>query len=107
MTKEFDCQTIWMAALLEGEGHFGQKRKGSPTVTVEMTDEDVVRRLHQFAGVGTVTPIDRRRADWKPSWIWKVQGKHEAAQVMLRVFPYMGHRRQKKILEILAEYEGR
>lgn len=106
MNKLVEPETIWLAAILEGEGSFTHKRPGSPSVKMQMTDEDVVRRAHQFAGVGTVSGPHTRK-DYKLTWTWHVQNRQDAAMVMLRVLPFMGHRRQKKILELLAEYEGR
>jgi hypothetical protein len=42
----------WLAGIIEGEGTFGRKGHPAGQVRVQMTDEDVIDRLHSLTGVG-------------------------------------------------------
>lgn len=104
-------ELTWAAGLLEGEGCFREKhtqnRKGGsnyyyPHIQCNMTDEDVIRKLHDTVGVGTVSGPHFRGKN-KPSWTWQVTGGH-AASLMLLLRPYMGERRTAKIDHILNAY---
>ena len=108
----------WAAGVLEGEGCFSIHRRNDRSNTLntaihcEMTDEDVVRRLHTIFGVGSVNlrantsgRIDRRVR--KPTWIWSAQSKNDVLEVVLRVLPYLGERRAAKAKELLNSVEER
>ena len=107
----------WAAGILEGEGCFSiHKRKNRPTPTsaihCEMTDEDVIRRLHSVFDVGTVVVRENTtgRKDGrirKVSYIWSVQNKKGIVEVLLRVMPYLGERRLAKAKEMFAQIEER
>lgn len=101
---------IWLAGLLEGEGCFylRKQRAGNgrsvPTISLEMTDRDVVERAKWIAGVGgAIGTKDRsnRPFNAKPIHHWIVQSQWEAAALMYAVFPWLGERRQAKIREVL------
>lgn len=103
----------WMAGLLEGEGTFWfeNSRYRYPRVQIYMTDEDVVRRIAEVAGVGNVTGPHTRSGDdgrgsdmslWKPQWGWTVTRKEQVYWLCRTILPYMGKRRTAKINELLA-----
>lgn len=115
-TTELDY--AWAAGVLEGEGCFSIHRRNDRSNTLntaihcEMTDEDVVRRLHKIFGVGSVNlrsntsgRVDRRTR--KPTWIWSAQSKNDVLEVVLRVLPYLGERRAEKAKELLNSVEER
>ena len=66
----------WVAGLLEGEGAFvlaWHKSSAGPypevRVQCNMTDEDVIRKLHASTGVGAVRgPYNQWGAGTKPVW---------------------------------------
>lgn len=97
---------FWMVGILEGEGCFAWSSSGRkywPKITVNMTDEDIIAK---FAGF-----IDRkyfRRPARPPSikdcYVTSVVGT-PAAELMEKLFPYMGRRRQTKIQEILNKFK--
>jgi hypothetical protein len=49
-----DTEFAWFVGLFEGEGCIGLSSIGRPTVTISMTDEDVIRRAHRICGLGHV-----------------------------------------------------
>lgn len=98
--KETD--RAWLAGLVEGEGCFNAA-KGLPRVTVKMTDEDVIRRAREVAGVGQVMgPHANGRK--LPIWTWHVTKGHEAVAMMLFLYPYLGERRRAKISSIVEPW---
>lgn len=112
--KELDYS--WAAGILEGEGcftiHQRKLRANTKSVAIhcEMTDEDIILRLKEIFNVGTVNVRlnmsgrrDTRKR--KQTYIWSVQNKIGILEVILRVLPYLGHRRKTKALELLKHIE--
>lgn len=98
---------MWLAGLLEGEGSFLKappSRRSGVQVSVEMTDEDVVRRAADLLG-SSVVACKARRAWWKPSWRTCVRG-HRAILLMKTLRPLMGQRRQGQIDSAIASYDA-
>lgn len=113
-----DTRYAWAAGVLEGEGCFSiHAKKDRPSTTTsaihcEMTDRDIVERLKDTFGVGTINErlnISGRRdtSKRKPSYIWSVQNKQGVLEVLLRVMPYLGERRLQKAKELLHNVEER
>lgn len=95
----------WLAGIIEGEGWIGN-RNGRPTIQVIMTDEDVVRRVHEWSGglgtvVGPSTPKDQR----KPYWSWRITARDDAAAFIATISPYLGARRRARAQAVLAAYQ--
>jgi len=90
----------WMAGLLEGEGCFSYD---APALQVrcQMTDEDVVRKLHLLAGFGNVNEVSPpvKYPNHKTSWEWKSRSSADVHAFELAILPYMGERRTQKILD--------
>jgi hypothetical protein len=106
-------ELYWLAGIIEGEGCFDATRRRSngahyPHITVNMTDEDVVRRCHAVAKVGTVygPHLSPSRAHHQPIWTWKVGKMADAVGLMMTLYPIMGERRQAKIRERLAMWQA-
>ena len=100
----------WLVGLLEGEGCFGitppRRYKGStyryPKIVVQMTDEDVVRRI---AGLFSTRYCQlARKPPHKNVFSCAISGAR-AADLMRELLPYMGERRRRRIDEILTAYE--
>lgn len=94
----------WLAGLLEGEGTFTlltqrDRRKARALVRLEMTDEDVVRKAHAIAGVGSVG--EYHREGYKTSWWWQVARQEHVAQLLQAIHSLMGKRRAERIAECL------
>jgi hypothetical protein len=96
-------ELLWLAALLEGEGHFGLNG-GYPNIVLNMTDSDVVEAAHRIAGVGNISgPYkSKRKKTHKSFWRWKVSYRPHVFALCRALLPFMGERRSKRIEEILA-----
>ena len=108
-----EIDIAWAAGLLEGEGCFSRhvRKKNNQlsfAIHCEMTDEDVVRKLHSIFNVGTVVirlnmTGRKDKAVRKQSWIWSVQNKKGIVEVLTAIKPYMCGRRLEKINLILGD----
>jgi hypothetical protein len=108
-----NAKLMWVAGLLEGEGHFGINRRKAGRggrkkeyvqlrIECNMTDEDVIRKLHDWAGVGTVGGpyTARTQAGTKPYWRFFVNRKADAEALTRVLYPHLGLRRQARIREV-------
>lgn len=95
----------WVAGLIEGEGsYYLRDHTTYPAVVFQlnMTDEDVVRRAQEVAGVGKVNPHAPGVRSVKQQWRWRVAAQAEVAWLMDEMYPLMGLRRKQKIDELRA-----
>lgn len=97
---------IYLAGLLEGEGCFRyEKRRVVPSITLGMTDEDVVEKAATLLGSGVVTRRAHLDKPWKPCYVSRLNGR-AAAGWMMTLYPLLGKRRQAKIREILSLWKN-
>lgn len=103
----------WLAGLLEGEGSFHcdggrgsrlRETTGHLSITVQMTDEDVIKKIQQVTGFGTFRS-PRQLPSGKTCYGWSVSNQTQAAGLMMTLLPLMGVRRAAKIRECLAEWK--
>lgn len=92
----------WTVGLLEGEGCFMIANGNCPVVTCEMTDLDILEKLQELHG-GHIIIQKKRKEHYKQSWRWTIRWR-AAADLMLKILPFMGERRQDKIQEVLVTY---
>lgn len=105
-------KTAWLAGLLEGEGAFmifykvaASSGTRYPTfrVACNLCDEDTLRRVAEFAGVGCLSgPHEPQRSMHSPFWRWNVNRRADVYSLCLRILPLMGARRSGRIRELLA-----
>lgn len=94
-----EAQTAWVAGIVEGEGSISWVGKQGVRVKVAMTDEDVVRRLLTYTGVGTVGgPYDGTN---KPRWSWYVGAKEDVWWLLMALLPWFGERRTARAIEAI------
>src|SRR6266516_4684712 len=92
----------YLAGLLEGEGcfytqNYNKAGRHYVRVSLAMTDEDVVRGVHNLVASGSVYCDHRSsRTSGKHSdyWRWTLNGT-EAEKLMRLILPYMGQRRSR------------
>lgn len=96
MTKE---ETAWLAGLFEGEGCFylnriqkRGKRYKYLAASINMTDEDVVRKVLATYGKGTFRNKKQRKGH-KPSFEWRLHGQQLVREFFAQVAPYLCSRR--------------
>lgn len=102
-------QLGWVAGIVEGEGsitvHDGRRYNGNtyvyPLICVAMADEDVIRRLREWTGVGRVSgphlPPCRANAGHKPQWQWNVNKIAAVNALTDALLPLLGERRQEQV----------
>lgn len=100
-----ESETAWIAGLLEGEGSFILRpgtsgRRSGLRVSLEMCDEDVVRRAAALSPSKSRVRSRFRQEGWSTTFQLHWGGK-EAETLMRAVLPYMGERRSTKIKECL------
>lgn len=101
----------WLAGLFEGEG-CAWLRESAKTgkrnrfvLQIAMTDEDIVRRAHAIAGVGSVHERTRLTKGGKRVWTWSVTNAEHAAGLAMTIYTFLGSRRQARIRELLAAWK--
>src|SRR5689334_14280658 len=97
--------TGWLAGLLEGEGCFSLNRPHGypyPTVSVTMTDKDVIERVANKWG----RKVHKRklRPPYKQTWSTGLTG-NSALTTVVEGFPHMGEGRMARIAEVLDTWE--
>jgi hypothetical protein len=103
-----EMELYWLAGLLEGEGSFmlpPPSDPGRPRMSLQMTDEDVVAKVAALWGVKFMqfTRNDGAGRDWKPTYSILLRGT-PAVELMTRLRPLMGQRRQAQIDRALASH---
>lgn len=97
-----DTEIHWLAGLLEGEGSFifgPPSSPGSVAIQIQMTDEDVIRRVSSFFGnkYHKTTPKNKKH---KSIFSVCIRGT-KARDLMEKLLPLMGERRSNRIRDIL------
>ena len=108
--QQTDNQEAYFAGIIDGEGWISYEKASKPgndyripCIGVEMTDEDVIRKLHSFFSSGTVISMKKRASHYKQSWRWKARGK-AAVAIFFKIYNYLSGRRKEKIDEVLKRY---
>jgi hypothetical protein len=98
----------WLAAWLEGEGHF--RFKGSPQVRGYTTDRDVARRAWSILSTlfGPASLRENQHGSERRKRCYEVAGYGATAvQCLLAIYALMGSRRQKQIRTALSPWRLR
>jgi hypothetical protein len=74
-----------------------------PSVSVEMTDKDVIDRIYEFFNTGSVVYIKPRQDHHLDSWRWRARGK-SAVNIYFKIYNYLSARRKTKIDQVLKKY---
>ena len=103
----------YIAGLFDGEGSvdFAKRKEKRGNVQsilmrIEMTDEDVLRWVHETLGVGTVRKRNRspsRKAHWKDAWVYSIRFR-DALHVCKLIWPHIKVK-LNKIEQIIDHYE--
>lgn len=91
----------WVAGIIEGEGWIGLRGSQRQChINVSMTDEDIIRRLHETTGEGHVGFTPMRGNMTKPQWLWRVSDKRGVARVLCAIAPLLGVRRREQVAKV-------
>lgn len=92
-------EIAWLAGLFEGEGCIAWNGPNGVTLMLSMTDGDVVRRIREVTGVGTVIGPIEKGGVRKPVWYWSAGKKGEVLRLLIAMAPLLGERRRERALE--------
>ena len=105
--KRESNQEAYFAGIIDGEGYISyektKKNYSIPSVSVEMTDKDVIDRIYKFFNTGSVVYIKPREKHHLDSWRWRARGK-SAVNIYFKIYNYLSGRRKNKIDEVLKKY---
>ena len=101
----------WAAGVIEGEGCVANYRRGSGTgrsrwLTVTMTDEDVIDRLHMMFGVGVRYTRASQNPAWATQYEWRVNQWTELCSILEQVLPLLGDRRSAAVRTLFETPAG-
>lgn len=98
-----DAEVAWVAGILEGEGCWTKRndpKRSTWWIAVRMTDRDIIDRLMEVTGVGSVSDARPLRDTYKMAWAWQVAARPHREWLTIQVWPWMGERRRARILEL-------
>ena len=99
-------EVAWLAGLVEGEGSFVITHRA--TLTVAMTDLDIVERLPRLTGVGNLYAYKTKAAaHHKDVYGWTVGKQRHLLAVTRSIRPWLGARRGESADAVLAWLEAR
>ena len=105
--KRKSNQEAYFAGIIDGEGYISyektKKNYSIPSVSVEMTDRDVIDRIYKFFNTGSVVYIKPRQEHHLDSWRWRARGK-AAINIYFKIYNYLSARRKDKIDQVLKNY---
>ena len=105
--KRESNQEAYFAGIIDGEGCIAYEKTKKdywiPSIAVEMSDKDVIDRLKDFFGKGSVVYIKPRQKHHKDTWRWRIRGKG-AVDIYFKIYNYLSDRRKNKITEVLKRY---
>lgn len=101
----------WAVGVFEGEGCIGisyPPDRPNPRVSlvVNMTDEDVVKRVHKSFKLGTVVGPKSNGIGRKDSYVWKITKRNEVELLLNKMIPLLGSRRRTKARKALKVLEA-
>lgn len=90
----------WVAGILEGEGYFlARPDQSDTTIGLQMTDLDVVQKVQEIVGMGTISTKEREGK--KTIYDWRIYSKEEVMRFGRYIYPYLFERRQQQLAEVL------
>lgn len=99
-------QLNYIAGLLEGEGSFQKRGKRGISIQCHMTDLDVLEKLRQAIGQGSVSgPYKNSQEHHKLRYMYKVGSRDFCLMLLKLLHPLMGSRRQQQIQECINHRE--
>ncbi len=106
MAKNWTRENIaWIAGIIEGEGCF-QMTNNAINIVVNMTDEDVIRKIHRLSGLGRFWgPLEN--PPHKPMYRWRVSDGFGVYAMLAAIHPYLGVRRQTRCEELMRWFAKR
>lgn len=102
-----DIDIAWLAGLFEGEGCIVKNHSGA-SVTIHMTDRDVMERVDRLFPSKTGLHVKWKASEHhKDAYMWHVGERKRVEEFLALMLPWFGERRAARAREILAWLETR
>ena len=107
-----DVELAWFAGLFEGEGTVTwDKRYHTMRLSVGSTDLDVLERVQQATGVGTISGPYKGQGKstpehYKPMYGWYLSNHQDQLDLWEKIRPMMSARRSARFDELCAMYDA-
>lgn len=100
-----EVEVAWAAGLFEGEGSIWIARSHGnsyPRITVASNDTDVLEKFQRIIGCGRIR-IQKTNPKHTQQYKFVVSKQQQVRDAFYAMYPWLGERRQKRGLEVLAE----
>lgn len=92
-----ELDAAWLAGLFEGEGCISDHGPTSVRLTIQMLDEDIIRRVSQLTHKYEPYSVDREQYS-KPMWYWVASWRPDVEELLHTMIPFFGERRYERAL---------
>lgn len=106
MNNLSETQIAWLAGLIEGEGCINFNGKNGVTLTIAMTDQDIINKVQSITGVGKIYLGKKNQDNRKVVYSWQLRIKQELELLFPLLIPHMGERRTHKINEAIIRLQN-
>lgn len=79
----------YAAGFVDGEGSFVKIGKSDYRILIPQTNEEVLKQIQAFAGVGRIFRVTRRKSHWKDSWVYFVARQEDVLHFLRSVSPFL------------------
>lgn len=90
--------------MIDAEGTIKRSHRTSLTVSINMTDRDILERMSSLFGGNISGPRHYPRR--KPIWVWNLCGALPCYAVLVALFPWFGARRQGQVRRAVSHFAG-
>jgi hypothetical protein len=96
----------WATGVFEGEGciTISDGGAGTPSLHIDMCDEDVLRKVEAIFGGSVTGPT--YRTGYTPIYHWRIYGIRPVQETLRLMWPYLCQRRRTRAEEMIAEYSA-
>ena len=97
-----ETEWAWAAGIVEGEGCIAFQGINGVYVVVQMTDKDVIERLHLlYPSPGGIKLVRARGDSRKDQWRWGLYSRNEVCEFLQGILPWLSERRGARAAEAL------
>ena len=79
----------YIAGFFDGEGSITHNNGIGFRITIPQTNEEVLNEIRNFAKVGYVIKLKKRKAHWKDSWLYYIASKKDVLVFLKKMIPYL------------------
>lgn len=79
----------YVAGFFDGEGSIVKTPVYRYRIFVTQTNEEVLKKIQAFTGVGSVVPITKRKKHWKNAWIYYISSSENILRFLRHIQPYL------------------